>query len=134
MFSQRNNDAPLTVLLVEDDSSVSTMIEIALLQIEGIAVVVVSNGLEALNFFAREPTGVGALITDLHMPYMNGFDLIETIRAHERYRHLPILVVSGDSDPHTPVRLSSLEINGYFAKPCSPLEIRQKLQMLLHAD
>jgi CheY-like chemotaxis protein len=48
---------------------------------------------------------VSAVVTDLNMPRMDGFEFIERIRAEPRHRGLPIIVVSGDTDPATPERL-----------------------------
>jgi len=120
-----------TVLLVEDDDIAATTLEIALLSISGVTVVVLSSAKEALTFFDGIVSSVAALITDLQMPYMSGFELITKIRAQEHYTKLPIVVISGDSDPETPERLRRLGVNKYFQKPCSPVEIRRSLQALL---
>ena len=122
-----------TVLLVEDDSSVAEMIEIALESFEDISLTVLPNGIEALNFLAQHFTGVAALITDLHMPVMSGFELIEHIRAHEIYDFLPIVVVSSDTNPETAARLNRFGISAYFAKPFSPLKVRRKLELLVRS-
>ncbi len=50
------------------------------------------------------------------MPHMDGFEFIERIRAEPRHRHLPIIVVSGDTDPHTPERLTALGADAFFPK------------------
>ena len=42
-----------------------------------------------------------AIVTDLHIPGMDGFELIETIRAHQVQRRLPIIVITGCTDPAT---------------------------------
>ena len=120
-----------TVLLVDDDESFAEAIEIALQSIEEITVVVLANGIEAIKFLAQHTASLAALITDLHMPFMDGFELIDKIRTHDSYRSLPIIVVTGDSNPETPSRLKGLEITAYFQKPCSPLQIRRKIQVIL---
>jgi two-component system chemotaxis response regulator CheY len=119
------------VLVVEDDDTVSTTIEIALLSIPEVIVSVLSSAKEALTFFDAKPSSVAALITDLNMVHMSGFELITQIRAQDCYTTLPILVISGDSDPETPARLRRLGVNEYLQKPCSPVEIRRTLRMLL---
>ena len=48
--------------------------------------------------------------------------------------HVPIIVVSGDTDPRTPERLSALGANAFFPKPYSPAEVRLKLEQLLDAN
>jgi CheY-like chemotaxis protein len=80
-----------------------------------------------------ENCAVGAVVTDLNMPRMDGFEFIERIRAEPRHRRLPIIVVSGDTDPGTPGRLAALGANAFFPKPYSPAQVRLKLEQLLDA-
>jgi two-component system, chemotaxis family, chemotaxis protein CheY len=65
---------------------------------------------------------------------MDGFDLIEAVRANPDHATLPILVISGDSDPRTPARLTRLGANAYFPKPYSPAEVRSRLEQLIDAS
>jgi two-component system chemotaxis response regulator CheY len=74
------------------------------------------------------------VITDLQLPYVDGFELIEIIRAQERYSDLPIVVLSGDSHPDTPERLRLLGANAFFPKPYSPSDVRHTLEDLLNAS
>jgi CheY-like chemotaxis protein len=76
---------------------------------------------------------VSAVVTDLNMPRMDGFEFIERIRAQPRHHRLPIIVVSGDTDPGTPERLASIGANAFFPKPYSPAQVRLKLEQLLDA-
>ena len=78
--------------------------------------------------------GICALVTDLHLPLMDGFELIERLRSDSRTARLPIIVISGDSDPRTPERLYRLGANAYFGKPYSPVQVRQKVEQLLDAN
>lgn len=123
------------IILVVEDSDVSALtIEIALASIPDVTVARVLTGREALDFLRAHQGGkVRAVLTDLQMPSMDGFELIEKLRGDERMAHLPILVVSGDTNPSTPERLRRLGADGYFPKPFSPAQIRQKLEQLLNA-
>jgi PleD family two-component response regulator len=76
---------------------------------------------------------VSALITDLHLPRMDGFELIARVRSEPRHSRLPILVISGDSDSKTPERALRLGANAFFAKPYSPAAVRLKLEQLMNA-
>jgi CheY-like chemotaxis protein len=67
------------------------------------------------------------------MPRMDGFDLIHRVRADPRHHHLPIIVISADTDPGTPERLTRMGANAFFAKPYSPAQIREKLEQILNA-
>jgi CheY-like chemotaxis protein len=123
-----------TVLIVEDAESCATTLEIALLAIPHIHVRVTPTARQALELLACTGGKIGALVTDLNMPSMDGFELIERVRSDSRTARLPIVVISGDSDPQTPERLHRLGANAYFGKPYSPAEVRQKVEQLLDAN
>ena len=88
---------------------------------------------QALEWLASAGCGVCALVTDLHLPAMDGFQLIERVRADSRNARLPIVVLSGDTDPRTPERIYRLGANAYFVKPYSPAQVRQRVEQLLDA-
>jgi CheY-like chemotaxis protein len=123
-----------TVLIAEDTEHSASTLEIALLAIPNVAVAHASGGSEALKLLRTlEPAAVCALVTDLHMPAMDGFELIETVRSDPRYGRLPIIVLSGDTDPSTPERVRRLGANAFFSKPYSPAEVRNKVKELVNA-
>jgi len=66
------------------------------------------------------------------MPGMDGFALIRHIRSDRAHFAIPIIVVTGDSDPETPERTLQLGANAFFAKPFSPVAIRNVLEKLLN--
>jgi two-component system chemotaxis response regulator CheY len=122
-----------TVIIVEDCEGAAAPLEVALQAIIGIRVQLFSSAREALGVLISTPDQVAALVTDLHLPSMDGFELIKRIRGDQRYTALPIVVVSGDTHPDTLERLFRLGANAYFPKPYSPAEIRRKLESLINA-
>lgn len=120
-----------TILIVEDTDLCRDALELALMPLPGVAIRSVATAEEALQCLAA--SDVCALVTDLHLAHGDGFELIEAIRARPRSSPLPILVISGDSDPRTPARVFSLGANAYFSKPYSPAEVRHKLEQLIDA-
>ena len=121
-----------TVLIVEDSDTSADTLEIALLSLTGVSVAHAATGRTALQFIQKQP--VSAIITDLHMPQMDGFELIARVRAAAGATHVPIIVISGDSDPETPERVRRLGADAYFVKPYSPAAVREKLERLLHEN
>ncbi|HEX4809352.1 MAG TPA: response regulator [Bryobacteraceae bacterium] len=124
---------PGTVLIVEDSQGTAIPLEIALGLLKGVQVVILSSATAALDLLAMK-NDVAALVTDLHMPNIDGYELIRRVRQDARYLKLPIIVITGDSNPDTPGRLSSIGANAIFAKPYSPYEIRRRLEVLLDAS
>lgn len=120
-----------TVLVVEDTDIGQDALELALARVPDVAIHIVRTAEEALLRLSED---VCALVTDLNLPRMDGFELIETIRARPLGRQIPIMVISGNGDPDTPVRLAALGADAYFPKPFSPAEVRQRLEQLIHAS
>jgi CheY-like chemotaxis protein len=122
-----------TVLIVDDADVCANLLEFTLVEIPGVDVVRVASGKEALRLLGDSNIRLCALVTDLNMPQVDGFELIARVRSDRRYAHLPIIVVSADVDPRTPGRVKGLGVEAFFAKPYSPASVRRSLQKLLDA-
>lgn len=130
---------PQTILIVEDTDLCRETLEVALMGVSDLSLQSVATAEEALRLLAG--SGVSALITDLHLSShlssdfspMDGFELIAAVRSLPHLAKLPILVISGDSAPHTAAKVEELGANAYFAKPYSPAAVRAKLEQLIHA-
>jgi CheY-like chemotaxis protein len=120
------------VLIVDDSPQAATNLEIALLAVDGIEVAVANSGAEALRIIDANPCPLAAVITDLEMPRIDGFELIRRLRADPRFARLPIIVSTGATDPGAPDRARRLGADAFFLKPYSPAELRNRLERLLH--
>jgi DNA-binding response OmpR family regulator len=125
---------PGTVLIVDDTELSAAALEMACFGIPGIEVKSVSSAREAVRILDDRDTAVRAVLTDIRMPAMDGFDLIRFIRSHRRHVRMPIIVVTADTDPDTPERTSRLGANAFFGKPFSPRAVRRTLEELLYVD
>lgn len=121
-----------TVLIVDDTPTSATALELAFAGIPGLDVRAVSSAREAVRLL--EDGSICAVITDVRMPGMDGFQLVQFIRAHARHAATPVIVVTADTDPETPDRMARLGANAYFGKPFSPGAVRQALERLLHEN
>jgi CheY-like chemotaxis protein len=122
------------VIIVEDSQLEAPALEIALASIPGVTVRHALTGRAALDILeSADGQSVRAILTDLDMPKMSGFELIRHVRANPRLTRLPIIVLSGDADPKTPGRTLELGADAFFAKPYSPVAVRKKLEELLDA-
>lgn len=126
------SSGPKTVLIVEDAQAWASTLEMALAPLSHLEVVMAGNGAEALAALNANDGSICAILTDLQMPRMDGFELIERVRSDSRYSRLPIIVLSGDTDPRTPEKLRCLGADAFFLKPYSPMQVRQKLEQLLN--
>jgi two-component system chemotaxis response regulator CheY len=125
------NHLPGVILIVEDSEPCATTLEMAFAGLGELRSA--STAAEALAILTLEDCPVRAVVTDLQLPLMDGFELIEKIRSRSSQAAIPILVTSGDSDPGNFERLRRLGANAYFVKPYSPAAVRRTLERLLHA-
>ncbi len=86
-------------ILLAEDSQFFLNIEKSYLESAGYQVITAEDGKQALELL--ETQTVDVVVTDIDMPYCNGYDLAKTIRAREAWQHLPIMAItslSGDED------------------------------------
>ena len=89
-----NDSTPLSILVVEDDSSLRQMITLSL-KMSGFQVRSACNGVEAQSLYhASRPD---LIITDLHMPKMDGIRLVQWLREEEK-SDTPVLVLTSLGD------------------------------------
>src|SRR5258705_13220157 len=90
-----------------------------------------SNGLEAIEALTREV--INLMILDLNMPDMHGFEVLQFVRGHERYRAIPIIVLTTKYDAES--RKAALDggASQYITKPFDPAALREHVSTLLEA-
>ncbi len=120
-----------TILIVEDSEACAETLQIALESIPGLKTVVLRSLGAALKDLQSEDNNIAAVVTDLHMPSLDGFELIRRLRAEGRYSRLPVLLISGDSDPQLPQQALAHGADAFFSKPYSPAAVRRKLEQLI---
>ena len=121
-----------TILVVEDNEACRDALEVAFAKLPDFKLRMVATAEQALECLEGED--ICALVTDLHLERMNGFDLIASVRSHPQLACLPIVVISGDTDPTTPERLARIGADAYFSKPYSPAAVCSRLEQLVHAN
>jgi CheY-like chemotaxis protein len=120
----------ITVLVVDDAAWSAITLEALLGTLPNVDIMRAGSGQEAWSVMQERP--ISALITDLHMPGMDGFELIERVRATAPVAAVPIIVISADGAPETQDRARRLGADTFFVKPYSPAAVREKLEQLLH--
>jgi two-component system chemotaxis response regulator CheY len=71
------------------------------------------------------------VVTDINMPNMNGFELLEAIRTDASLRQLPVLMVTAEARKEDIVRAAQLRASGYIVKPFSKATLEEKVQKIL---
>jgi CheY-like chemotaxis protein len=102
-------DGVLTVLLVEDDEATSTMYTTRL-EADGYSVIVASNGESGVaRALADQPD---LIYLDLRMPGLDGFEVLERLRADPQTAAIPVIILTNYSEPelqHRGFQLGALE-------------------------
>lgn len=123
-------EALASALVVDDDEDLVYLLQF-LLQREGFIVHTAANGREANKFIATsKPTDI--VITDLMLPYINGFELISQIRDDEDWRDVPIIVLSGKVTERDAVLALELGANDYVTKPYNPKVLAARIRRHLN--
>ena len=116
-----------TVLLV-DDHPVNRMVLEKQLAFLGYEIVTATNGLDAL---ARlDQGGIGLVITDCHMPQMDGYDFARTVREREagdRRGRLPIIACTANASANEAAYCFAAGMSDYLAKPVQLEQLQKKL-------
>jgi len=121
-----------TVLVVDDTQECVAALEILLEAVRGVVIRSATSAEEALLILAQDLISV--LITDVHLPRMDGLELVARVRSDARHSSVSIVVISGDADPHAPQRAFRAGADAFFTKPYSPLAVRRKLEELIDAQ
>lgn len=119
------------VLVVEDSGDCAETLQIAFEAIPDVEVRVCSSARGIWAILRDDPERLAAVVTDLHLTESSGFELIRSLRADERFANVPIVLISGDSDPRIPQIALANGASAYFPKPYSPSAVRKKLEELL---
>lgn len=113
------------VLLVDDSLSVRKVVA-QMLRKAGHQVVTAADGQEALELLEQQP--FQAVVTDLEMPRMSGFELLEEVRRRPNLAHLPIAVLTTRASSKHRDLAVELGANAYLTKPADEIELDKFLQ------
>jgi len=116
------------ILFVDDEKELVTLGNIMLSRL-GYTIQGVSDPVEALEIFSRNPSDFDLIITDLTMPRMTGIDLAKNIR--EKRKDIPIIISTGYYDENIVNRGREVGIDEFVKKPISRNEIASVISRVL---
>ena len=121
----------MRVLIVDDYKTMLRIIRNLLRQIELTDVEEASEGAEAL---AKLRAGnFGLVISDWNMAPMTGFELLQQVRADERLRATPFIMVTAESKTENVIAAKQAGVSNYIVKPFSAETLREKIEKVAHA-
>ncbi|MGD9700634.1 response regulator [Acinetobacter sp.] len=119
----------MRVLLVEDNL-VNQQLAVELMERRGIHVDIANHGQEALNKLdAAAPDYYHAVLMDIQMPVMDGYEATRHLRTNPRYLSLPIIAMTAHAMIEERERCRILGMRGHISKPVDPSELYATLSM-----
>lgn len=116
------------ILIVDDSESIREVVSFTL-ENEGYNVMIGNDGTDALKFF--DGTQIDLVITDLHMPEMNGIEFIKKIREKEEYKRIPILFLTTESQASKKQEAKEAGATGWIIKPFVPAKLLAALKKVM---
>jgi len=128
----------VTILLVEDDPGHVRLIERnlrrALITNE---IVTLSDGQQAVDYLFKESTYAEAthalpllVLLDLNLPQLDGYQVLTRLKADERTRHIPVIILTTTDEPHEIERCYALGCNVYITKPVEYEQFTEAMRKL----
>jgi two-component system chemotaxis response regulator CheY len=105
------------VLTVDDSRTIRNMLLVTLNN-AGFETIQAEDGVEGLEVL--EQANPDVIVTDINMPRLDGFGFIEGVRRNEKYRAIPILVLTTESDAEKKNRARQAGATGWIVKPFDP--------------
>jgi two-component system chemotaxis response regulator CheY len=119
-------DRNLPILVVDDFSTMRRIIRNALRQLGFTNITEAENGREALEYI--KASDFQFIISDWNMPTMQGIDLLRAVRHHPKYRDVPFLMITAESQKVSVLEAAAEGVSSYIVKPFSADILEKKLQ------
>lgn len=118
----------LRVLLVEDDAFAQRLATAVLKQLGVTNLVVVKDGLAAIQQLSYEDARFDLIISDWNMPNVSGLDLLKHVRS--TWENMPFLMLTGNANEEFVRTAQANKVDAYVIKPFSPAQLKQKIMVL----
>ena len=117
-----------SILVIEDSASVRRLIEVCLRPL-GVEIRSVEDGLLGLEAATSEIPQ--AIVLDIGLPGMDGWEVLARLRADEATKRVLVLVLTAHAQPEMADRAAAKGADSFMTKPFRPEELRESVQELL---
>ena len=117
-----------TALVVDDSTTMRRMVGFTLRE-AGFEIVEGVNGEQGLN--RLDAQAVDIIVTDVHMPVMDGLSMVEAVRRRADHRFTPILILTTESGDEMKRRGKEAGASGWIVKPFNPVQLQEVVCRLL---
>ena len=117
-----------TILIIDDSESIREIVSFTL-ENEGYKVLVGEDGQKALKFLDNGP--IDLILTDLHMPVMNGIEFIKVVRNNPNHKSVPILFLTTESQTAKKMEAKEAGATGWIIKPFVPAKLIEAINKVI---
>ncbi|RMT87813.1 hypothetical protein ALP39_02844 [Pseudomonas marginalis pv. marginalis] len=121
-------DKNMKILIVDDFSTMRRIIKNLLRDLGFTNTVEADDGLTAIPIL--NSGSIDFLVTDWNMPGMTGIDLLRHVRADEKLRSLPVLMVTAEAKREQIIEAAQAGVNGYVVKPFTAQALKEKIEKI----
>ncbi|SFH51584.1 two-component system, chemotaxis family, response regulator CheY [Tindallia magadiensis] len=114
-------------ILSVDDSAIVRKIIRGAVEVLNYDLLEASDGVEGKKVLENHYEEIGLLLLDWNMPGMNGMDLLKIIKEDEKYTHIPVMMVTTESEKENIVRAIKAGADHYVVKPFTMEELIKKI-------
>ena len=119
------------ILCVEDEPEMIDLIRLILGR-RGFEVKGAAGGIEGLNMIRQQPPDL--ILLDLMMPDMDGWEVYQQMKADEKTKHIPVIVVTAKAQSIDKVLgLHIAKVDDYITKPFSPQDLMNSVDKILNS-
>lgn len=124
-----DDDSIKQILCIEDEPDMVDLIRL-ILNRRGFVVKGATGGIEGLEMIRKELPDL--VLLDLMMPDMDGWEVYQQMKADEKTRHIPVIVVTAKAQSIDKVLgLHIAKVDDYIAKPFSPKDLLSSIDKIL---
>jgi two-component system chemotaxis response regulator CheY len=123
-------DLNMKILVVDDMSTMRRIVKNILKQLGFSNMEEAENGQEALQKLRAE--SFGFVVSDWNMPVMPGIEMLRAIRADEKLKHIPVLMVTAEAQKENLIEAIQAGVNNYVVKPFTAETMQEKINKIFN--
>ena len=118
----------MKILIVDDFSTMRRIIKNLLRDLGFTNTVEADDGITAIPIL--NTGSIDFLVTDWNMPGMTGIEWLRHVRADEKLKHLPVLMVTAEAKREQIIEAAQAGVNGYVVKPFTAIALKDKIEKI----
>lgn len=117
------------ILIIDDEKDVCRIVKDGLERLGMFEIIAAHNGKDGLR--AAKKTKPVLVLLDINMPSMNGFEVLQLLKEDSKTYHIPVVMLTGQSDSVSKIASARLYSEDYITKPFSVTELKDRIDTIL---